>query len=102
VQVFERIAVQHDYEILLTSTGDDPKRMESSVRRMIERRVEGVAIIDLRHGGSAARGFEAAKSAAGEASEYTLKTNLVLRESTSLVASAAKRSSGKRLEISSS
>ncbi len=45
VQVFERIAVQHDYEILLTSTGNDPKRMESSVRRMIERRVEGVAIM---------------------------------------------------------
>src|SRR3984885_14785051 len=45
VQVFERIAVQHDYEILLTSTGNDPKYMESSVRRMIERRVDGVAIM---------------------------------------------------------
>jgi DNA-binding LacI/PurR family transcriptional regulator len=45
VQVFETIAVQHRYEILLTSTGNDPKRMESSVRRMIERRVEGVAIM---------------------------------------------------------
>jgi len=45
VQVFETIAVQHQYEILLTSTGNDPKRMESSVRRMIERRVEGVAIM---------------------------------------------------------
>src|SRR4030081_2600355 len=45
VQVFETIAVQHHYEILLTSTGNDPKRMESSVRRMIERRVEGVAIM---------------------------------------------------------
>src|SRR5450631_1823238 len=45
VQVFERIAVQHRYEILLTSTGNDPKRMESSVRRMIERRVEGVAVM---------------------------------------------------------
>jgi len=37
VQMFEQIAVQNDYEILLTSTGNDPKRMESSVRRMIER-----------------------------------------------------------------
>jgi LacI family transcriptional regulator len=37
-----------------------------------------------------------------EGSEYTLKTNLVLRESTSLVASAAKRSGGKRREIPSS
>jgi DNA-binding LacI/PurR family transcriptional regulator len=45
VQVFESIAVQHGYEILLTSTGNDPKRMESSVRRMIERRVEGVAVL---------------------------------------------------------
>jgi LacI family transcriptional regulator len=45
VQVFERIAVQHQYEILLTSTGNDPKRMETAVRRMIERRVEGVAVM---------------------------------------------------------
>ena len=45
VQVFESIAVQHRYEILLTSTGNDPTRMESAVRRMIERRVEGVAIL---------------------------------------------------------
>ena len=45
VQVFETIAVQHHYEILLTSTVHDPKRMEASVRRMIERRVEGVAIM---------------------------------------------------------
>jgi LacI family transcriptional regulator len=45
VQVFEAIAVQHHYEILLTSTENDPKRMEQSVRRMIERRVEGVAVL---------------------------------------------------------
>ena len=45
VQVFETIAVQHQYEILLTSTVNDPKRMEASVRRMIERRVEGVAVM---------------------------------------------------------
>jgi DNA-binding LacI/PurR family transcriptional regulator len=45
VQVFERIAVQHQYEILLTSTGHDPKRVETAVRRMIERRVDGVAIL---------------------------------------------------------
>lgn len=45
VQSFEDIAVQHDYEILLTSTVHDPKRMEASVRRMIERRVEGVAVL---------------------------------------------------------
>jgi LacI family transcriptional regulator len=45
VQVFETIAVQHQYEILLTSTVHDPKRMEASVRRMIERRVDGVAVM---------------------------------------------------------
>ena len=45
VQVFETIAVQHRYEILLSSTNHDPKRMESSVRRMLERRVEGVAVL---------------------------------------------------------
>jgi len=45
VQSFEDIAVQHNYEILLTSTVHDPKRMETSVRRMIERRVDGVAIL---------------------------------------------------------
>src|SRR6266446_10499342 len=45
VQSFEDLAVQHNYEILLTSTVYDPKRMESSVRRMIERRVDGVAIL---------------------------------------------------------
>src|SRR5579871_5045570 len=45
VQVFEDLAVQQNYEILLTSTVHDPKRMEISVRRMIERRVEGVAVL---------------------------------------------------------
>jgi len=45
VQSFEDIAVQHNYEILLTSTIHDPKRMELAVRRMLERRVDGVAIL---------------------------------------------------------
>jgi DNA-binding LacI/PurR family transcriptional regulator len=45
VQTFEELAVQNDYEILLTSTVHDTKRMKSSVRRMIERRVDGVAIL---------------------------------------------------------
>src|SRR6266853_6007617 len=45
VQVFETIAVQHRYEILITSTGNDPKRVQDAVRRMIERRVEGVAVM---------------------------------------------------------
>jgi LacI family transcriptional regulator len=45
VQTFEELAVQNDYEILLTSTVHDTKKMKSSVRRMIERRVDGVAIL---------------------------------------------------------
>jgi DNA-binding LacI/PurR family transcriptional regulator len=45
VQTFENLAVENNYEILLTSTVHDPKRMEMSVRRMIERRVDGVAIL---------------------------------------------------------
>jgi LacI family transcriptional regulator, galactose operon repressor len=45
VQTFENLAVENNYDILLTSTIHDPKRMESSVRRMIERRVDGVAIL---------------------------------------------------------
>jgi LacI family transcriptional regulator, galactose operon repressor len=45
VQVFEDMAVQNGYEILLASTVHDPKRMQLSVRRMIERRVDGVAVM---------------------------------------------------------
>jgi LacI family transcriptional regulator len=45
VQSFEDIAVRHNYEILLTSTVHDRKRMNLAVRRMIERRVDGVAIL---------------------------------------------------------
>ncbi len=45
VQTFETMAVEQNYEILLTSTIHDPKRMELAVRRMIEGRVDGVAIL---------------------------------------------------------
>ncbi len=45
VQTFETLAVEKNYEILLTSTVHDPKRMELAVRRMIESRVDGVAIL---------------------------------------------------------
>jgi LacI family transcriptional regulator len=45
VQSFEDIAVRNNYEILLTSTEHDHKRMEQAVRRMLERRVDGVAIL---------------------------------------------------------
>jgi DNA-binding LacI/PurR family transcriptional regulator len=45
IQEFENIAVEHGYEILIGSTNYDPKRMESCVRRMLERKVDGVAIM---------------------------------------------------------
>jgi LacI family transcriptional regulator len=45
VQTFENLAVEKNYEILLTSTIHDPKRMELAVRRMIEQRVDGVAVV---------------------------------------------------------
>jgi LacI family transcriptional regulator len=45
VQTFETLAVEKNYEVLLTSTIHDRKRMELAVRRMIEGRVEGVAIL---------------------------------------------------------
>lgn len=45
VHTFETLAVEQGYEILLTSTVHDPKRMELAVRRMIEGRVDGVAIL---------------------------------------------------------
>ena len=45
VQAFENLAVEHGYEILLLSTVHDAKRMDASVRRMTERRVDGVAVM---------------------------------------------------------
>src|ERR1700728_2563061 len=45
IQGFEDIAVAHGYEILISSTNYDPKRMSHCIRRMLERKVEGVAIM---------------------------------------------------------
>lgn len=45
VQVFESIAVQNHYEILLASTMNDAERVKVLVRRMLERRVDGVAVM---------------------------------------------------------
>src|SRR5256885_9561079 len=47
VQTFETLAVENNYEILQTSTVHDPKRMASSVRRMIERWVDGEATLKI-------------------------------------------------------
>ena len=45
VRVFEETALQNNYEILVTSTVHDPERMKTSARRMLEHRVEGVAVM---------------------------------------------------------
>lgn len=45
IQGFEDIAVENGYEILVSSTNYDPKRMSLCIRRMLERKVEGVAVM---------------------------------------------------------
>jgi DNA-binding LacI/PurR family transcriptional regulator len=45
IQGFEDIAVEHGYEILVSSTNYDPERMSHCIRRMLERKVEGVAVM---------------------------------------------------------
>ena len=45
IQGFEDIAVENGYEILVSSTNHEPKRMSHCIRRMLERKVEGVAIM---------------------------------------------------------
>src|ERR1700729_2908376 len=45
LQGFEDVAVENGYEILVSSTNYDTKRMYQCIRRMIERKVDGVAIM---------------------------------------------------------
>jgi DNA-binding LacI/PurR family transcriptional regulator len=45
IQGFEDVAVEHGYEILISSTNYDPQRMSLCIRRMLERRAEGVAVM---------------------------------------------------------
>lgn len=45
VQSFEEEGLKHGYEVLLTSTVHDAHRMKEAVRRMLEHRVEGVAVM---------------------------------------------------------
>lgn len=45
VKAFEDIAVEHNQEVLIANTNYDPKRMESCVVRMLQRKVDGVAIM---------------------------------------------------------
>ena len=45
IQNFEEVAVAHGYEILVSSSNSDPAILTSCVRRMLERKVEGVAVM---------------------------------------------------------
>ena len=45
IQNFEEIAVAHGYEILVSSSNSDPAILTNCVRRMLERKVEGVAVM---------------------------------------------------------
>ena len=45
VKSFEDLAVLNGQDVLIANTNYDPQRMELCVRRMLERRVEGVAVI---------------------------------------------------------
>src|SRR5579872_3858279 len=45
VKGFEDVAISYEYEIMVSSTDYDSARMAMCVRRLIERKVEGVAIM---------------------------------------------------------
>jgi DNA-binding LacI/PurR family transcriptional regulator len=45
VQGFENVATRYGYEVLLGSTNYEPERMKACIRRMVERNVEGVAVM---------------------------------------------------------
>ena len=47
IQSFEEIAVAHGYEILVSSSNSDPVILANCVRRMLERKVEGVAVLSF-------------------------------------------------------
>jgi DNA-binding LacI/PurR family transcriptional regulator len=45
IQEFERVAVEQGYEILIASTNYERKKMEQCAQRMLERKVDGVAVM---------------------------------------------------------
>ena len=45
IQSFEEIAVANGYEILVSSSNSDPAVLTTCVRRMLERKVDGVAVL---------------------------------------------------------
>jgi LacI family transcriptional regulator len=47
IKGFERAALDHGYEVLVGSTDSDPQRVLQCVRRMLERRAEGIAMMTV-------------------------------------------------------
>ena len=45
IQAFGKLAIQHNYGILLSPMNRDPRLLEPAARQMIERRIDGVAIL---------------------------------------------------------
>ncbi len=45
IKNFEETAVAHGYEILVSSSNSNPANLATTIRRMIERKVEGVAML---------------------------------------------------------
>src|SRR5262249_2150537 len=45
IQEFENLAVAQGYEVMIGSTNYDPARTESLIRRMLQRSVDGVAVM---------------------------------------------------------
>jgi LacI family transcriptional regulator len=45
IRGFEDVLVEHNYELLIGSTNYDTRRMELCIRRLVERNVEGVAVM---------------------------------------------------------
>jgi LacI family transcriptional regulator len=45
IQGFESVAVEHGYEILISSTNYDLETMKRCIRRLVERNAEGVAVM---------------------------------------------------------
>jgi LacI family transcriptional regulator len=45
IQSFEEVAVAHGYEILVSSSNSNPAILTTCARRMLERKVEGVAVL---------------------------------------------------------
>ena len=61
VKAFEDIAVQHGKEVLIANTNYDPIRMEHCVIRMLQRKVDGVAILTSEMEERLIRGFSRRK-----------------------------------------